>query len=87
MPIKAAAAKALRQSKKREARHKEIKREIDWLKRQFSKAITNKDKKKASGFFLKLQKVLDKAVQKNALKKNTASRTKSRLAKKIVVLK
>jgi len=87
MPIKESAFKAIRQSKKREIYNKEIKTNISWLKRQFLKAIGKKDKKIASDFYLKLQKFLDKATQKGVIKKNTASRSKSRLFKKLDSLK
>lgn len=87
MPIKKSAAKALRQAKKRELRNKKIKVNINWLRRQFLKAISAKNKKSAKNFYLKLQKVLDGAAQKGVLKKNTAARKKSRLAKKLNALK
>ncbi len=86
MPIKKSAFKAVRQSKKREIYNKGIKTNISWLKRQFLKAIAKKDKKIASDFYLKLQKFLDKAAQKGVIKKNTASRSKSRLFKKLHLL-
>ena len=86
MPIKRSAAKALRQSKKRAERNKKVKANIDWLKRQFLKAIAAKKKKEATGFYTKLQKALDKAVQKGVFKKNTAARSKSRLFKKLTSL-
>ena len=87
MPIKKSAFKAIRQSKKREIYNKGIKTNISWLKRQFLKAISKKDKKIAGDFCLKLQKFLDKAAQKGVIKKNTASRSKSRLFKKLHSLK
>jgi len=87
MPIKKAAFKAIRQSKKREIYNKGIKKNINWLKRQFLKAIVKKDKKIAGDFYLKLQKFLDKAAQKGVIKRNTASRNKSRLFKKLHSLK
>jgi len=87
MPIKKAAFKAIRQSKKREIYNKGIKTNISWLKRQFLKAMGKKDKKTAGDFCLKLQKSFDKAAQKGVIKKNTASRSKSRLFKKLHSLK
>ncbi|MDA2922050.1 30S ribosomal protein S20 [Patescibacteria group bacterium AH-259-L07] len=87
MPIKKSAAKALRQSKKREARNKVIKENINWLRRQFLKAIASKKKKQAADIYLQLQKVLDRAVQKGVLKKNTAARKKSRAVKKLNAIK
>jgi len=83
MPIKKSAEKALRQSKKRAERNLKHKATINWLRRQFLKAIHGKNKKEATSLYLKIQKAVDKAVQKGVLKKNTASRKKSRFAKKI----
>jgi small subunit ribosomal protein S20 len=83
MPIKKSALKALRQSEKKRARHNVVKAGLKWLRRQFLKAISKKDKEGAQSLYLKLQKTLDKAVQKGAIKKNTASRSKSRLFKKL----
>ena len=87
MPIKKSAAKALRQSKKRAKRNEKVKANIDWLKRQFLKAIRSNSKKQASDLFVKLQKAFDKAFQKNVFKKNTVARNKSRLFKKMKALK
>jgi small subunit ribosomal protein S20 len=86
MPIKKSALKALKQSKKRAERNKQHKLNINWLKRQFLKAVDNKNKKDLAGIYLKIQKALDKALQKGVLKKNTVARTKSRLMKKINTL-
>ncbi len=87
MPIKKSAFKAIRQSKKREIYNQGVKSNISWLKRQFLKAISKKDKKVATDFYLKLQKFLDKAAQKKVIKKNTVSRNKSRLFKRLHSLK
>lgn len=87
MPIKKSAAKALRQSKKREARNYAIKQNVNWLRRQFLKAIANKKKKSAVDSYLKLEKALDRAAQKGVIKKNTAARKKSRAAKMLNTLK
>jgi len=87
MPIKKSAKKALRQTKKRTERNKSVKANIEWLKHQFLKSISAKDKEKSQEFYAKLQKFLDKAAQKGVLKKNTASRNKSRLTKKLNLLK
>ncbi len=87
MSIKKSAVKALRQTKKRQERNTKIKQNISWLKRQFLKAVSAKNKKNAGGLYLKLQKAMDKALQKGVIKKNTASRQKSRLAKKLNLMK
>lgn len=87
MPIKRSAAKALRQAKKRTLRNKEVKANINWLSHQFLKAVAGKNKKQATDFYFKLQKVFDKAAQKGILKKNTVARSKSRFVKKLNLLK
>lgn len=86
MPIKHAAKKALRQAKKRTAYNKAIKDNLVWLERQFLKTITAKDQKKAKELLLKLQQSFDKAAIKKVVKKNRASRKKSRLTKKFNTL-
>lgn len=86
MPIKQAAKKALRQTKKRTTYNKAIKDNLVWLERQFLKQIVAKDQKKAKELLLKLQKSFDKAAQRNVVKKNRAARKKSRLTKKLNLL-
>lgn len=87
MPIKKSAVKALRQAKSRAKYNKNIKDNIKWLKRSFLKLVSEKDKKEAETIYLKLQKCLDKAAGRGVIKKNTAARTKSRLYKKLSLLK
>ena len=87
MPVKKAAFKAIRQDKKRAAKNNQFKSSIAYLKRKLGKALEGKDKKTAQELYAKLNKTLDKAVQKNITKKNTANRAKSRLAKKVNALK
>jgi len=86
MPIKRSAAKELRKAKKREAKNKKIKANLVFLERKFLKAIREKNKEKAKEFYQKLQKAFDKAAKINVIKKNKASRKKSRLAKKLNLL-
>lgn len=80
MPNKPAAAKALRQSKKRAAVNAAVK---DELKRALKKARRVTDAKSAESQELlrATVKLIDKSVRKRVLKKNAASRTKSRLVK------
>lgn len=87
MPIKKSAAKALRQTKKHTERNKKAKANVAWLKRKFLKALAVKDKKQMTDLYSKLQKSLDKMLQKGIFKKNTVARTKSRLMNKINNLK
>jgi len=83
MPIKKAAFKALRQSKKREDKNKRVKQNLSYWRRQFNKAIMANDLKEAKKDYLILQKALDKSAGKKIIKKNKAARQKSRLSKKI----
>ncbi len=80
MPNKAAAIKALRQTKKRTLRNNAVK---DELKRTLKKARRMSDVKSAEAQALlkKTVQMVDKAVRKKVLKKNAAARVKSRLMK------
>jgi small subunit ribosomal protein S20 len=86
MPIKQAAMKALRQAKKRTARNLKVKEGISFLRRSVRKALDAKDLKKVQELVKATIKSLDKAVQNKVLKKNTASRIKSRLMRKLNAL-
>ncbi|MDP2656016.1 MAG: 30S ribosomal protein S20 [bacterium] len=77
------AIKHLRQTTKRTERNIAVKKNITYLKRQLLKSITAKDVTKAKDWFAQLVKFLDKAALKNVIKKNTASRNKSRLSKRV----
>lgn len=83
MPIKKAAFKALRQTKKRQARNKKIRNNLRNLRRAFLKAVKAKQKKEAKTKYLALQKALDKAAKVGIIKKNTAARQKSQAAIKL----
>jgi len=80
MPIKKAAHKALRQSKKRSGRNTKIKTDIEALTRKVRLSVAAKDSIKAADWLKQVIKKIDKATQKGVLKKNTAGRKKSRLA-------
>ena len=55
--------------------------------KNLEKALADGDTKKIDECLKLSQKTLDKAVQKNVLKKNTAARKKSRLNKMVVAAK
>lgn len=80
MPVKKAAFKDLRQSKKKADRNTKVKSDITALVRRVRKSIDAKDKTKATDWMKQAIKKIDKAVQNGVLKKNTAARKKSRLA-------
>ena len=82
MPIKKAAYKDLRQTKKRTKRNLKSKRNIKDLTKTSLKKIEGKEQdaiKKVQEAY----KAIDKACQKGILKKNTAARKKSRLMKQL----
>jgi len=82
MPNKKSAAKELRKSVKRKAANKKVSNKYKSLLKTNLKQIQSGDKKVA-GDLSKTIKALDKAVKKGVIKKNTASRQKSRLMKKL----
>jgi small subunit ribosomal protein S20 len=86
MPIKKAAKKAVRQAIKREILNKKVKNNLEYLIKKCRRAVETKKKKDAHNFYQTAAKALDKAVQKKIIKKNTASRLKSRLARKVNAL-
>ncbi len=80
MPIKQAAKKYLRQTKKRRAYNLLWKRKVKEAVKKTRKLIAEKKKDEAKKAYLEAVKIIDKAVQKGVLKKNSGSRKKSRLA-------
>ena len=86
MPNKKSAAKELRKAVKRNAANQKAAAKVkDFLKTNFKQIKANDQKVKES--LTKTIQALDKAVKKGVLKPNTAARKKSRLMKKINVLK
>ncbi len=81
MPITKAAKKALRKNKRQRESNLNKSRLLKGELTALKKLIAAKDKKGAAQFLPKTYKALDKAVKTNILKKNTASRIKSRLTK------
>lgn len=80
MPIKTSAKKALRQSHKRSAKNKIAKKDLRKTLKSFNVALSAKETEKAKSLMPLVQKKLDKATKQGLIKKNTASRKKSRLA-------
>ncbi len=87
MAHKAAAIKALRQTKKRTARNVLVKKNIAYLKKRTVKAIGKKEVESAEVTYRKLIQIVDKAAKNKIISPNTAARRKSRLAKKINTIK
>ena len=79
MPITKSAQKALRQSKKRAARNLVFKRKFKAAVKEFKKEVLAGNLEKAKSLLPTVYKSIDKASKKGVIKKNTASRYKSRL--------
>jgi len=79
MPVTTSAKKALRQSKKRGARNKQVRVKVRDVVKEMRTLISAKKIEEARAILPKLYKTLDKAVKVGVMKKNTASRKKSRL--------
>lgn len=83
MPIKQAAKKALRQSIKRHANNLVYKNKLKGLIKEIRLLVSQKKMKEAKNLLPQIYKALDKAAKVNVIKKNAASRNKSRIAKLI----
>jgi small subunit ribosomal protein S20 len=86
MPNTKSAAKAMRQSLRRRTRNIKVKDTFKSAVKEAKKLITSGKKSEAAEAIKKAYSFLDKAVKKNVIKKNTASRKKSRLAKALYKL-
>ena len=87
MPIKDSAKKYMRVTAKNTQRNRIIRGAYRSAIKNLEKAVANGDTKKIEEFLKLSQKMLDKAAQKNVIKKNTASRKKSRLNKMVLKAK
>ncbi len=83
MPNTASAKKELRKSIKLNEIHTRTKEQIHYAIKMVRKSAADGKKDEAQKWMLKVQKSLDKAAKKGLIKKNTAARRKSRLAKLI----
>ncbi len=80
MPIIQSAKKALRSSLRKREFNVRLKTNILQSIKKFKKLIAEKKVKEAKEAFIVVQKALDKAAKKGYIKKNAASRKKSRLS-------
>ena len=81
MPITSSAKKALRSSKRKRIFNLRRKGEMQSVIKQYKKLVSAKKTDEAKKLIPKLQKAIDKAAKRGIIKKNTASRKKSRLIK------
>ena len=87
MPILRNAKKALRQSIKRTKRNTMRTDEIASLRRHFKVALKANQLDKAKELAAQIGQKIDKAVGKKIVKRNTAARVKSRMAKALKAIK
>jgi small subunit ribosomal protein S20 len=83
MPITSSAKKALRASKKKKIFNTKRKNDMNLAIKQYKKLVVAKKMDEAKKLVPALQKAIDKAAKRGIIKKNNASRTKSRLIKVI----
>jgi len=81
MPITKSAKKAIRQNIRRRARNLVYKSRIKDLIKEIRVLITEKKIEEAKKILPQVYKILDKAAKVGVIKKNSATRKKSRLAK------
>lgn len=80
------AKKAIRVAARKTLYNIRIKRAYKTARKDFEKAVASKDIAKAKELLPQAYKEIDKAAKKSVLHKNTASRYKSNLAKKIAAI-
>ncbi len=83
MPNTESAKKRVRQNAKRNALNNWRKRQVKEQVKTFLAAVQGKDVKTAEAEFRKTAAILDKVSSSSTLHKNTASRQKSRLHKRL----
>lgn len=87
MPIKDSAKKYMKVTAKKTEDNRQTRGAYRAAIRNLEKSVIAGDQKEIDKNLLLSQKTLDKAVQKNVIKKNTAARKKSRLNKMVVAAK
>jgi len=87
MPITTSAKKALRGSQKKRGFNLAKKELINKAVKKVKKLIAEKKTKEAEKYMSEVQKILDKSVKTGLIKKNTASRRKSRISAMIKKVK
>ncbi len=87
MPNTTSAMKRVRQNARRQALNHWRKRQIKDQIKTFLKAVQEQDVKSAEGEYKKTCAILDKIACTSTLHRNTASRRKSRLARRLNALK
>jgi len=81
MPITSSAKKALRSSKRKHVFNSRRKNKMQSVIKEYKKLVSAKKTEEAQKLIPQLQKAIDKAEKSGLIKKNNASRKKSRLMK------
>ncbi len=81
MPIIKSAKKRLRQNEKRKTLNLRYKRQMKAITKKIRDLLKDGKKAEAKKLLPEAYKKIDKAAKRGVIKKNTASRTKSRLTK------
>jgi len=84
MPITKSAKKALRQNIKRRIGNLAYKDKIKGLLKEAKSLVSQKKTEEAKNLLPQIYKILDKAAKANAIKKNAASRKKSRITRQVL---
>ncbi len=87
MPITTSAKKALRGSQTKRGFNTKKKEILNKVVKQVKKLVSEKKYKEAKTLMPQVQKAFDKSVKTGLLKKNTASRKKSRISAMIAKIK
>lgn len=83
MAITKSAKKAFRQSERRRKHNAFNKSKIKNLEKRIEKLLTEKKTAEAKKLLPEIYQALDKAAKRNVIKKNKASRRKSRISKSL----
>ena len=83
MPITKSAKKALRQNQKRKAKNLVYKKKMKNLIKEVRSLVSEKKTEEAKKLLPQIYKSLDKSAKVGVIKKNTASRKKSRITKSV----
>ncbi len=81
MPITKSAKKALRQNTRRKARNLVYRKKMKDLVKKVRDLVSKKKTEEAKKLLPQVYKILDKTAKVGIIKKNTASRKKSRITK------
>lgn len=84
MPRRRTSLKRKRQDKKRRLRNLKVKGELKKTLKKFQALLSAKNIDEAKTLLKKVYSLLDKAAKKRIIHPNTASRKKSRLAKRLI---